>query len=201
MKIKVDLKIFLIIFLYILTQNITIFAITFICIFLHELGHAITGIILGLKIKKININILGLSIEFENYGKARNKNRIFVDMAGPLVNIVFLIIASILEEEIIAYINLILAIINLLPIYPLDGGRILKNVLIMKSNYKDAIIYTEKISIITLIIITMFSSILILKVKNIGIFLIILYLWEIAIREQKRNKIIKKAFKTIKNNV
>ena len=58
LKIKVDLKIFLIIILYILTKNIEVFAMSFIFILLHELGHAITGITLGLKIKKININVL-----------------------------------------------------------------------------------------------------------------------------------------------
>ena len=65
---------------------------SFIFILLHELGHAITGVILGLKIKKININVLGLSIEFENYGKERINNKIIIDMAGPVINIISFII-------------------------------------------------------------------------------------------------------------
>ncbi len=81
MKIKIDLKIFLIIAFYFITKNIEIFALTFIFILIHELGHALTGIILGLKISKINITILGLSIEFENYGKERRINKIIIDIA------------------------------------------------------------------------------------------------------------------------
>lgn len=200
MKIKVDLKIFLIIILYILTKNIEVFAMSFIFILLHELGHAITGITLGLKIKKININVLGLSIEFENYGKERINNKIIIDIAGPVINIISFIIAVIFKKEEIAYINILLAIINLLPIYPLDGGRIVKNVLLKKYNYKQVVGYTEKISKDTLIIITAISSILILYIKNVGIFLIIIYLWSIALKEWKKNQIIKRAFQAIQNN-
>ena len=200
MKIKVDLKIFLIIILYILTKNIEVFAMSFIFILLHELGHAITGITLGLKIKKININVLGLSIEFENYGKERINNKIIIDIAGPAINIISFIIAVILKKEEIAYINILLAIINLLPIYPLDGGRIVKNVLLKKYNYKQVVGYTEKISKDTLIIITAISSILILYIKNVGIFLVIIYLWSIALKEWKKNQIIKRAFQAIQNN-
>lgn len=81
MKIKIDLKIFLIIIFYCFTKNIEIFALTFIFILIHELGHAIAGILLGLKISKINITILGLSIEFENYGKERKTNKLIIDIA------------------------------------------------------------------------------------------------------------------------
>lgn len=200
MKIKVDLKIFLIIILYILTKNIKVFAISFIFILLHELGHAITGVILGLKIKKININVFGLSIEFENYGKERLNNKIIIDMAGPAINIITFIIAVIFKHEEIAYINILLALINLLPIYPLDGGRIVKNLLLKSHNYKQVVGYTEKISKDTLIIITAISSIVILYIKNVGIFLVILYLWSIALKEWRKNQIIKRAFQAIQNN-
>lgn len=200
LKIKVDLKIFLIIILYILTKNIKVFAISFIFILLHELGHAITGVILGLKIKKININVFGLSIEFENYGKERLNNKIIIDMAGPAINIITFIIAVIFKNEEIAYINILLAIINLLPIYPLDGGRIVKNLLLKSHNYKQVVGYTEKFSKDTLIIITAISSIVILYIKNVGIFLVILYLWSIALKEWRKNQIIKRAFQAIQNN-
>ena len=200
MKIKVDLKIFLIIILYILTKNIELFAMSFIFILLHELGNAITGVILGLKIKKININVLGLSIEFENYGKERINNKIIIDMAGPVINIISFIIAVILKKEEIVYINILLAIINLLPIYPLDGGRIVKNLLLKKHNYKQVVGYTEKISKNTLIIITAVSSLIILYIKNFGIFLAIIYLWSIALKEWRKNQIIKRAFQAIQNN-
>ena len=177
MRIKVDVKIFFIIILYIFMQSTKIFALTFIFILLHELGHLVTGITIGLKVKKINIHISGLSVEFENYGKQRNANKIVVDIAGPLINIIALVIAIIIKQEEIAYINLLLAIVNLLPIYPLDGGQILRTLLRKRFTYKETINFIESISQYTLIILTAIASCYLLIGKNIGIFIAILYLW------------------------
>ena len=200
MRIKVDVKIFFIIILYIFMQSTKIFALTFIFILLHELGHLVTGITIGLKVKKINIHISGLSVEFENYGKQRNANKIVVDIAGPLINIIALVIAIIIKQEEIAYINLLLAIVNLLPIYPLDVGRILRTLLRKRFTYKETINFIESISQYTLIILTAIASCYLLIGKNIGIFIAILYLWAIIFKEKRKNKIIRKAIRSVENN-
>lgn len=200
MRIKVDVKIFFIIILYIFMQSTKIFALTFIFILLHELGHLVTGITIGLKVKKINIHISGLSVEFENYVKQRNANKIVVDIAGPLINIIALVIAIIIKQEEIAYINLLLAIVNLLPIYPLDGGQILRTLLRKRFTYKETINFIESISQYTLIILTAIASCYLLIGKNIGIFIAILYLWTIIFKEKRKNKIIRKAIRSVENN-
>ena len=200
MRIKVDVKIFFIIILYIFMQSTKIFALTFIFILLHEIGHLVTGITIGLKVKKINIHISGLSVEFENYGKQRNANKIVVDIAGPLINIIALVIAIIIKQEEIAYINLLLAIVNLLPIYPLDGGQILRTLLRKRFTYKETINFIESISQYTLIILTAIASCYLLIGKNIGIFIAILYLWTIIFKEKRKNKIIRKAIRSVENN-
>ena len=200
MRIKVDVKIFFIIILYIFMQSKKIFALTFIFILLHELGHLVTGITIGLKVKIINIHISGLSVEFENYGKQRNANKIVVDIAGPLINIIALVIAIIIKQEEIAYINLLLAIVNLLPIYPLDGGQILRTLLRKRFTYKETINFIESISQYTLIILTAIASCYLLIGKNIGIFIAILYLWAIIFKEKRKNKIIRKAIRSVENN-
>lgn len=200
MRIKVDVKIFFIIILYIFMQSTKIFALTFIFILLHELGHLVTGITIGLKVKKINIHISGLSVEFENYGKQRNANKIVIDIAGPLINIIALVIAIIIKQEEIAYINLLLAIVNLLPIYPLDGGQILRTLLRKRFTYKETINFIESISQYTLIILTAIASCYLLIGKNIGIFIAILYLWAIIFKEKRKNKIIRKAIRSVENN-
>lgn len=200
MKIKVDLKIFLILIFYILTKNIRIFALTTIFIFMHELGHVVAGIALGLKINKINITMLGFSIEFENYGIERKSNRILIDIAGPAINFIALIIAIILKQEELSYINLVIILVNMLPIYPLDGGRLLKTILLYKKSYKETMRKIERISKNTLITITFISSILVLYFKNIAFFILILYLWYLILIEKKKNKLIRRVFKIIEKN-
>lgn len=100
----------------------------------------------------------------------------------------------------IAYINLCLLLVNLLPIFPLDGGRILKTILIYSTTYKEAMRKIEIISKDTLIVLTFISSILVLYFKNIAFFLIVIYLWYLILKENKKNKLIQKAFKAIENN-
>ena len=200
MKAKVDLKIFFILLLYTLTQKVEIFTITFIFIILHEIGHIVSGILLGLKINKLQLNIAGISLEFRNYGKERKINNIIIDLAGPLINLISAIIGIFIKLEIIIYVNAMLFIINMLPIYPLDGGRILKNILLYKNTYKQTIKTMETISKYTLIILSIFASILILSFKNISIFILVIYLWGIYIKERHKNQLIKRVYQTIENN-
>lgn len=200
MKIKVDFKIFLILILYLIIQKTEILTLAIIFILLHEIGHIVSGITLGLKIKKIKFTIAGIALEFANYGKERKINKIIIDFAGPFVNLVATIFGIILREEKIIYANLGLFIINMLPIYPLDGGRILKNILLYKKNYKETLIIIEEVSKNILIILSVLSSILLLKYENINIFILIIYLWGIHLNERNKNKIIKKAYQSIQNN-
>lgn len=200
MKIKVDIKIFLILALYIIIKKKQILLFTIIFILLHELGHIIVGLLLGLKISTIKFNIAGISIEFKNYGEKRELNKILVIVAGPIVNLIIFIIGILLKQELIIYINLVLFILNMLPIYPLDGGRVLKTILLNKINYKRTIKAIEKISKNMLIILSLISSINILIFKNISIFILVVYLWGLFIKEHNKNKLISRVYKTIENN-
>ena len=108
--------------------------------------------------------------------------------------------AAILGVAELFYINLVLLLINLLPIFPLDGGRILKTLLLHKYSYKETMKKIEKISINTAIMLTFISSISVLYFKNISFFLITIYFWYLILKENKKNKIVQKAFKVIENN-
>ena len=85
----------------------------------------------------------------------------------------------------------------MIPLYPLDGGRVLKGIIKlkypeMKSNY-----IVNKISNAIVIILTAMSSIGILYFKNIAILFIIIYLWFIVIKENKKYSMKKKIYDTI----
>ena len=98
---------------------------------------------------------------------------------------------KIVSNEILAYANILIMLFNLLPIYPLDGGRIFKELIQIFEGSIKAKIYIRKISKAVVIILTMLASIGILYLKNIAIFFIIIYLWIIVIKENKQyNKIV-----------
>lgn len=208
MRFKIDLKIFIFLILFYFTRQIEIYAIIMIFAIIHELGHLVAGLILKMKPEKIEIMPFGVTISFKinsiEYNKKIGKGnlleikKVIVALAGPITNLIIIIITNyfkldIIKELIVIYTNILIMTFNLLPIYPLDGGRILKGILYIKIGKKKAEKYINNISIITTIIITAISSILVLYLKNIAIFLIVMYIWIIVIKEniiyKKREKI------------
>ena len=103
----------------------------FISIFIHEISHGIMGKIFGLKIKNISINFSGLSLGFENFNISKIK-KIIIYIVGPVINLIIAIILNYYNNEEYAFLiicNLLLFTFNILPIYPLDGGKIIYEVL------------------------------------------------------------------------
>ena len=212
MQIKIDLKIFLFLLIFFLTKQIEIYILFMIFAIIHEFGHLIIGILMGFKPKGISLMPIGVSINFSISCKEYSKKiknikiiylkKLFIAMAGPITNfliMIFFIVFNIytlknLREQII-YSNFVIGCFNLLPIYPLDGGRIFKCIVHIKRNIVDSYKYTNIISNVTLIIITAISSIAILYFKNLAILFIVIYLWGICIRE---NNIFNKKMKLYK---
>lgn len=200
MQITINLQIFLFIILFLLTKQIELYVLIMFFALIHECGHIFAGLILKLKPKKLDIMPFGLAVTFESYGykKLVEAKKILIALAGPLTNILICVIALFINidpnvKQTIIYSNILVAFFNLIPIYPLDGGRILKG--LIKLKYKNNIIadtIVNRISNILAIFFTAISSILILYFKNIAILLVIIYLWIIVIRENKRFNIKKK---------
>ena len=210
MNIKINLKIFLFAIIFYFTKQIHIYAILMLFAFCHEMGHLLCGIFMGLKPKSLKIMPMGLSIEFEMYSKNIKEKlqikKIWIALAGPITNIMIMLITIIFSNNIepilyqeIIYSNLLIAIFNLLPIYPLDGGRVLKEVIHIIKGRKRAIELTNYISNVSMILLTFTSSIAIYYYKNIAILFIVAYLWCIIFIENKRYNLKKRIYKIIEN--
>ncbi len=196
MSIKIDLKIFLFLFLFFLTAQMEIYILLMIFACIHELSHLIMGMILKFKPKELKITPMGLQISFyikcDEYNKKIGKGnllgikKIIIALAGPMINFLIASIMIFIKPEIYQaciYSNILIGLFNLIPIYPLDGGRIVNEILHIMVGLKKSYQYTHNISKIAIIILTMIASIAILYLKNIGILIILIYLWILTTKE------------------
>ena len=209
MKIKININIFLFCILFILTNQIEIYALSMLFALIHEIGHLLMGIFLKHKIDTFRIMPLGFSIEFkekiEDYNiKVLKSKKIILDKllisaAGPITNLIIILILIITKTSNLnlIYSNLIIMLFNLIPIYPLDGGRIVLNLLKLFIKNEKAYTYSNTISNIFIVLLTLISSIGIYYYKNIAILLILIVLWTMNIRENKKYNIYYKIYQVI----
>lgn len=207
MQIKVNLQIFLFIIIFVLTHQIEIYGWIMLFAFIHELGHMLAGIVLKLKPKALNFMPFGISVTFETYEykKLVELKKMIIAIAGPLTNMaisaltIFLNI-NIQTKELIIYSNILIAIFNLMPLYPLDGGRILKGIIRLKYKELKSDKIVNRISNILIIILTVIASLMILYLKNIAILFVIIYLWLIIINENKKYNMKMRVYKILQKD-
>lgn len=105
----------------------------FIVVLLHEMAHYMVARLLGYKLNHMVFMPYGIGIGGENV-RFQNKHEIMIALAGPCMNFLLAIGTMALwwwvpimysYTKLFVTINLVLGIFNLLPFYPLDGGRVL----------------------------------------------------------------------------
>lgn len=205
MKIRIHLKIFIFILIFLITNQIKIYGILMLFALIHELGHMLVGILLGFKPTKLEVMPYGVSVDFdvkcEDYNRKIRKGnmlaikKLIIALAGPLTNFIITVIFLLsnisffgIERELVIYANILIGIFNLIPIYPLDGGRAVKNIFHIIVGLQASYEYTNQISKITICLLTGICSIAILYIRNIALLLILAYLWYLVIVENKKYK-------------
>lgn len=177
-----------------------------ISILIHEISHIIVAKIFKINLKNLRVSIFGASLEIEKIKKYKKIKKILTYLAGPISNLmVAILIINVNINEIekinIMYTNLSLCIFNLLPIIPLDGGNILREILKSKFSNMSSNKISLIVSKINLSLLTFIYSITILKIKNITIFLLIIYLWYLNFIEDKKLELVEKTYKIVNKNL
>ena len=143
-------------------------------ILVHELGHFLAGKLLGFKVDKIEIYPYGGCSKMSYDINTSFLKEFLVFVMGPLFQLIFVLIIYYLNIEVPAYFytyNLFILGFNLLPIYPLDGGKLLHLIFTYFISYYNSlkiIIYISYFIFISLFIV------IILKINLISFLIIIL---------------------------
>ncbi|MHB9011825.1 MAG: M50 family metallopeptidase [Ignavibacteriaceae bacterium] len=122
----------------------------FLSILLHEFGHSIIAIKYKIKVKRITLFLFGGVAEISKE-PSKSSADFWIAVAGPITSFILAAVFYLLAKafghnqyivasfKYLAFINFILAIFNLIPGFPLDGGRILRAIVwAITKNYKQA---------------------------------------------------------------
>lgn len=90
---------------------------------------------------------------------------------------------------------------NMITIYPLDGGRILKYILTFFLGRFKALKVTNILSNITAVGLTIFIFILSIYLQNIAYIFVNIYIWVILIAENKKYRIKREMYKILENYI
>ena len=105
----------------------------------HELGHSFVAIAQGIPVKSIALFIFGGLATLEKESETPLQ-AFLVAIAGPVVSLLLYVAFSLMASylpislplkaivSLVAYLNLILAVFNMIPGLPLDGGNVLKSI-------------------------------------------------------------------------
>ena len=142
----------------------------------------------------------GVTLRINSYNIRNPKDEIKIAVAGPISNIIIAIISMTLYNQgIIKYnswlfliiSNCSIAIINLVPALPLDGGRILRAYLTEKCGYIKATNITLIITKIFIVILSVLGFIILFITKfNFSALIIVSFLITNCISEQRGSKMI-----------
>ena len=104
MRFRIDLKIFILLILFYFTSQVQMYAMIMIFALIHEIGHLLSGILLGMKAEKLEILPYGIGVSFKILPKDYNKKiikgnyleikKILVALAGPITNLILIILIS-----------------------------------------------------------------------------------------------------------
>ena len=146
-KVKIHPLFYLLGIYFAFTGKIFIFLIYTATAVIHELGHSYVASSQGYRLNKITLMPFGAVVS-GNIEGLKASDEIKVAIAGPFINLAvalfFVATWWIFPEayaftDVVAEANFIMAVINFLPVFPLDGGRIVLAILSSKMNKTKAI--------------------------------------------------------------
>ncbi len=174
--------------------------------FLHELAHVFCARCMNVPISRITILPFGVAARLTSSHMQNSEKEFFIAFSGPLTNLILFWISTFVLKYIntsyivfFADVNLSMAALNLLPILPLDGGRMLKAVLTLHFGFMKAYNAVLKLSR-TLIVLLIISGVSLFFVTGFNFSLILVSAFLLQNLTYEKNTLSHIAFREITEN-
>jgi Zn-dependent protease/predicted transcriptional regulator len=119
----------------------------FVSVLIHELGHSIIARLYGVQVRRITLWLLGGMAEFDDMPRQRGAEAV-IAIAGPITSVLVAAVCFAVwlvtpadwvpvrfVFQSLLSMNVVLAVFNLIPALPLDGGRVLRSLLALKVSH------------------------------------------------------------------
>jgi len=166
-------------------------------VLVHEMGHVFSAHFFSWRIKRISLLPFGGVAEMDEHGNRPLKEELIVILAGPLQHIWMVALAYGLEAatiisqetfELFLFHNIVIFCFNLLPIWPLDGGKLVFLILSLKYSFFEAHKYTLQASLI--FVLALIATILAIVPTQLNLWIITLFLLTSIIMEWRRRHFV-----------
>lgn len=104
----------------------------------HEIGHVLAARRFGGRVERLSLTLTGAELRFSYPAILSYGGESLVALAGPAVNLLLGAAALCLGGTVLAMTSMAMGLFNLLPVLPLDGGRILFNLVCELSDVQAA---------------------------------------------------------------
>jgi stage IV sporulation protein FB len=166
-------------------------------IFVHEMGHAAAASFFSWRIKRISLLPFGGVAEMDEHGNRPLKEEVIVILSGPLQHLWMMGLAFLLMEfslihegiyQLFIQFNLMILLFNLLPIWPLDGGKLVFLWLSFHCAFPDAHQKALQVSIGAVLLFII--SVLIISPIQLNIWVILAFLLFSLYHEWKQSRYV-----------
>lgn len=145
-------------FIFILIGKFRFISYFMMLILVHELGHILVSLYYKWNIEKVIILPFGGLTKYKIFINHKVREEFFVSIAGITFQIIFYIfINKIVHYKYFSVMNYFIIIFNLIPIYPLDGSKIMSSIISKITSYKNSLKICSTVSYIFLILILILS--------------------------------------------
>lgn len=175
-KLHIDITLLLIILLVVIFGKIrTYFANYFVCflfVSFHEFAHIFIAAIFGVECIAVNIRLCGMNAVFKPKNRLSVK-WLYILIVGPISNVILAVIFN--KVDLVRNVNFSLALVNMLPLFPLDGYEILKTLLAFfmpKGKIENVLKILKKVILTFMVLLGVY---LVICIKNPSVLIFVIF--------------------------